>query len=414
MAFKGQKRSASKAAGGALKKAKTGGVAKKCRAIANAIRAQENLPRPVRSMLCDTLVRTFATYKDERHPLQVNISDLVGNVLKGAQSNFQAGIREAQDKKGGLEATLAALSQVSDSASADSDAAATALANSKAAVSDRKAALKDAKSALHDLETAVKTSAADIVATAAKKEKLEALNADFIVPIKEGGKHGAAAGRHVEKEVGSKVEPEFLVCVGRTYSKAASTWGTFDGIVEKKLAALLTGVAAELTVELEAMAVAATARAANIESTKAAIAGAEQEVKNMEEACTGAAAAAKEADAAAKTAIAKVKQQQHDVQKAADSCAQAEGALTAFTNGALAAYTEVEAHAAPPPEPEPVVEAEAPAPLAEAMTAAPPQATRPSPTILPSPGVLLSRAAQGMAQAVGLAPSPRVASSPRA
>jgi len=409
MAFKGTKRSASKAAGAARKKMKgAAGVTKKCRTIAAAIRTQEALPKAVRTMLSDTLVRTFATYKDERHPLQVNISDTVGSVLKGAQQGLQAAIQEAQQKKSGLDATLAGLSQLNNSAVADAEAASNNATNAKTALADSKTGLKDAKSTLHDLEAAVKQATSDFAVTTAKKAKLEGLTTDFINPIKEGTKHGAAAGKHVEKEVGALVEPEFLVCVGRTFSKASSTWGTFDGIVVHKAEAALTGGVAALAVELEAMAAATVTRASDIEHTKVAIAAAEEKVKAMDEACTNATVAAKEADSAAKAAAANVKHSTADVEKAGASCSVAEAALASFTNGALAAYQECVEHHAPPPEPEPVVEAAAPAPLAEAMTAAPPAAARPSPTILPSPGVLLSRAAAGMAQAVGLAPSPRV------
>lgn len=377
---------------------KSGGVAKKCRTIASTVREADNIPQPVRSMLCDSLLRTFSTYKAERHPLQASVSDLVGKVLKEAQNKFQAAINEAQQKKKAIETEAAPVTRKHDAAAAASEAAAKALADSKTAVADSKTALKDAKSALHDLKEEERVAASETSATSSKKEKLEELSRDFIGPIKEGAKQGAAQGRHVGKELGSSLEPEFLECVTRTFSKAYSAWGTFDYIVDKKLDEQLQSLFASLAKDLQAQEAAKEARATAIENAKGAVTAAEEKVKAMEEVCGNATTNAKEAETAAKAAAAEAKQQLQQIQKAADSCAHAEAALSAFRNGALAAYTEVEALAAPPPEPE------KPAATLVDTAMAPAPAVQAAPSVLPSPGVLLSRVAQAVG---GLASSPR-------
>jgi hypothetical protein len=373
-------------------------VAKKCKTIAAIVRNAEDVPKPVRSMLCDTIVRTFGTYKEERHAFQNTASALIGNILKASQGKLQTVIKEAQEKKGVLDNEAATLSAANDAATAASAAAAQALADTKTAVVTGKTALKDAKTALHDLETEGKSAEAESVALAAKKGKLEELGSTFIPAVKEGTQHGAAAGRHVGKDLGNTVDPEFLACVTRTFSKPSSSWGTFDNIVHQRLEESLKKIISGLTSDISAMATAKETRTSSIEATKAGITAAEENAKTMEEACSNAATAAKDAEAAAEAATTAFKQQQQQVQKAADVCTNAEDALTSFTNGPLAAYTDVEARVAPPPPAAPVAEAMAPAPE-----------VRPTPTVAASPGVM------GMVSAGvrNLLPSPRLASTPQ-
>jgi len=379
MARKGIKRASSMA------KRSGSVVAKKCKTIANTVRAAEDVPKPVRSMLCDTLVRTFGTYKEERHAFQNSASALVGTILKKTQGNLQSTIQDAQQKKSAVDTEAAKSSAANDAAVAASEATAQALANSKTNVADSKTALKDAKTHLHDLEVTTKTAETDAVAATTKKEKLEVLANDFIPTIKAGTTHGAKAGNHVSKDVASSVDAEFLTCVTRTFSKPVATWGTFDNIVDERLGGFIKKAIGTLTTDLATMATAQDSRAASVEAAKAAITTSEERVKAMEEACTAAAAAAKEAEGAAKAATAAFKAQQAIGEKAAGVCKHAEDALAAFEKGALAAYTEVEARTAPPPEP--VAE---PAPAAAAMAPAPAAAAPAS--ILRSPQVLYQQA----------------------
>lgn len=399
MALRGTKRAASKVAG-----AKSGGgLGKKCKTIARAVRDAQEVPQPVRWMLCQTLVRTFNTYKEDRHPLQATCSDLVGDILKGTQGKLEAAISEAQEKKASLDTATAAQMAGHNAAVAHQAANAQAHLDAKQGVADSKVALTQAKSSLNDLEVAAKTAEADAAAATAKKEKLEALSREFIAPIRDGTKLGAGAGKHVGKELASNavgLEAEFLECVSQTFSKKAAAWGTFDNIIDKKVEAALQNSVTGLSADIAAMASAKEARAAEIEGAKAAVTAAGEKVTAMEEACATASAAAKEADNAAKASAATVRQDQQVIQKAADVVAHAEATLATFMKGAVAAYTEVEARAAPPPAPEPEKTDEA-APLVEAVMQPEPTAAA-APSVLPSPG-MLSRAAQ----AVGLAPSPR-------
>jgi len=365
----------------------------------------------VRKILGDRLVQVFGTYKEERHAFQNTASTLVGNTLKTTQGNLQGAIAEAQRKKAAAEAEGNKLNAANDAAVAASDAATNAAEASKTALSDCHNALRDAKAALHDLETAVKTGEADAASAATRKEKLEALINEFFVPVRQGtldkglSKSSAWAGKHLGKEHGAHLENEFLVCVVRSFSKPSSAWGTFDKIVDKELDKELNSIKANLEKELAGMEAAKGTRATNVENAKATVGGAEEKVKAAEGALAEATAAAKAAKGAAKEATANLKQQKQLIGKAGDELEDAERKLKEFSEGPLAAYTEVEALAPPPPKPV----AEAAAPLVDvAMQAAPPAASRPSPSILSSPGVLLSRMASGVAQATGLASSPRV------
>jgi len=406
MAPKGMKRTLSKAGAN---------VTKKCKTIAATIRSADDVPAPVRSMLCDSLIRTFGTYKEERHQFQNTASALVGTILKNTQGALEASIKEAKNKKAGVDAEAAKFQATNDAAAAAAEVAAKGLADSKTAVADGKTACKDAKARLHDLEGEVKTGDAEAAAAATKKEKLEALQG-YIAQVKEGTTHGAAAGRHVGKGLESSLEAEFVTCVTRTFSKVSSSWGTFDNIVDERLAAQLKKVLADLADEIGKMAAAKESRAASVDAAKAAIVASEESVKGLEEACTAATAAAKEADAAAKGAAAALKTQQQQVHKAADICTHADKAMTDFTEGALAAYTEVEARKAPPPpEPKPVEEAAAPqAPVAAAAVMAPAPAAPARPSILSSPAVLLQSARNLLpSPRASVAPSPRAAQSPR-
>jgi hypothetical protein len=406
------KRPASKAAGGARKKQRGTPVAKKCKVVGHAVRQEESLPQPVRKMISDRLVHVFGTYKEDRHSFQNTVSSLVSDTLKATQSKLQGAIDEAQAKKAACEAEGGTLGAANDAATAMSDAAAKANADAKSHASDCHTALKDAKTALHDLETAVKTAETDASSLTAKKEKLDSIIKEFFVPVKEGTldkgltKSAAWVGKHLSKEFESTLEKEFVACVVRTFSKPASSWGTFDHIIDKELDGKLKDIVAGLTSELATMEGAKEPRAANVEAAKGAVVAADEKVKAAEEAHTATAVAAKDAKAGSKASTTALKQQQHIIEKAASALQHAEHALTAFKEGALAAYTEVEAHTAPPPPPEPVEE---PAAVEAAMAPAPAPAARAASTILPSPGVL-----SWVAQASGLSRSPQIAPSPRA
>lgn len=413
MAPRGVKRASSTGVAG---KRAVAAVAKKCKTITSAIR-HADLPQSIRSTLNDKmLMNVFGTYKDERIPFQNTLAGQVNTVLKSVQDGLQAKIVEAQKNKATQEAEAAKLVNTSTQLSAASEAASKAKADSEQALDDSHKALKAAKTALHDLETAVKNGGQKIASTTGKKEKLEGLITNFfsVVPVSEAFRglsaQAASAGKFLES---IDMEHEFIVCVVRTFSKLPASWGTFDKLVQEKLDGKLKVIAANFAAELQTTEAEKANNEAKIENAKAAIVTAEEKVKAAEEALNSASGAAKEAQVAAKGAAANAKAQQSLVDKATATLGEATEAITDFQNGALAAFTEVEALKAPPPPPAKPAEAEAPAAstIDEAMTAAPPREQRSTPSVLPSPGVLFSQAAQGMARAVGL--SPRIAQSPR-
>merc|ERR1712070_460360 len=339
----------------------------------------------------------------------------VNTVLKTVQDSLQAKIVEAQTSKATQEAEAAKLTDTSAQLTAASEAASKAAADSKQALDDSHQALRDAKTSLHDLEVAVKNATAHISSTTAKKEKLEGLITNFfsVGPASSAFRglsaQAASAGKFLESV---DMQHEFVVCVVRTFSKLPDSWGTFDKLVQEKLDGKLKEVAASFAADLQTTEADKANSEAKIENAKAAIITAEEKVKAAEEALSTASGAAKEAQVAAKGAAASAKAQQSLVDKATASLGEATAAITDFQNGALAAFTEVEALAAPPPPPaKPEAVAPAAPTIDEAMTAAPPREQRSTPSVLPSPGVLFSQAAQGMARAVGL--SPRIAQSPR-
>jgi hypothetical protein len=420
-AKKGAKRTASKAAGGAQKK-RASSVAKQCAVIAPSIKGATSLPEAVRSLISDRLVHVFGTYKEDRDDLQNTAAKLVGDTLSHEQESLQKAINEATEKKAGLDTEGAALHEASETAAGKSEEASKAMADASKSVAEGNAACKEAKSALHGLETAVKNAETETAATASKKEKLEALINEFFTPVKAGtlDKGLKASAAYAAKYIGKEfdVAPEFVTCVIRTFSKAFASWATFDHIVAKELDEQLQTILAGLAAKLEAMAVAKEHRATEVEGAKAAVTTADENAKAAEEALKAASEAAKEAKNAAKVAAGVAKQQLSKIEKAGSALETAEGALAAFNEGPLAAYTGALAHTAPPPPPEPEeapaaeeVAEPAAAPLDAIMTPAP--AVQRAPSVLPSPALLASAMVGRVAQAVGLAPSPRVAASPR-
>jgi len=398
------KRAASKAAGG--KK-----LAKKCKVIEHAVREADSLPKPVRRIIAGRLVHVFTTYKEERHAFQNTVSALVGQTLKATETNLQAAIDEANQKKAAEEAQGAALSATNDQATGASQAAAQAAADAKAALNSSSAGLRDAKSASHNAETAVKTNEADTSSTAAKKEKLEALIKEFFTPVKEGtldkglSKSASWVGKHLGKEFGSILEKEYLTCVVRTYSQASASWGTFDHIVAKELEQELQKITAGLVSDLQRLESEKATCAAEVENCKAAVSAAAEAEKAAEDASKNANAAAKEAKATATKAASTYSHQNDQIKKADQTLGRVAKALNTFKEGAVAAYAEVAEHTAPPPPPEPVAEAEAVAQPSVAAAMAPAPAVVPVRTFLPSPAVLF----QG---ARNLLTSPRVLQSP--
>jgi hypothetical protein len=402
------KRASSKAAGAARK------VAKQCNVIAPAIKAADSLPAPVKSILSGKLVHVFGTYKEERHQFQSTVSALVGKTLKQSETDLKSAITDAEAKKQAAEAEGATLSASSAAAGAASEATAKAVEEGKASLATCNGNLSSAKAELHAAEEAVKKLEADTIKTTAKKEKLEALVNDFVTPLAEGtlSKGLSVGSARAGSLLKDDLEKEFLVCVVRSFSKPRTSWGTFDVLVHTELDGKLKEILAALASALQTMAGSKDPTAASVDTAKAAITAAEETVKAATEQLANLTAAAKDAKAAAKGCADAVKAQEKIIGKAASDLESAQGTLTSFQSGPLAAYTEAEAYAPPPPEPEPVAEV-APAPLEEAMTAAPPAAaTQSSPSILPSPGILASRAFQAAGSL--FAASPRIAASPGA
>lgn len=397
----------------AASKAPAKKMIKKCKTIEQAVHGAESLPEGVRKIIGGRLAFVFGTYKEERHAFQNSVAALVGQALKTEEDSRAGAINEANQKKAAQEAEGATLKAAADQADAASEAAAGAAGDAKAALNNGSAALRDAKAALHNAETAVKTNETDASSTAAKKEKLEALIKEFFTPVKEGtlakglSKSAAWVGKNLGKEFASTLEKEFLTCVTRTFSKPSTAWGTFDHIIEKELDQELTKILAGLGSDITRLASEMGTRTAEVETAKAAVGAAEEAEKAAEEASKHANAAAKEAKAAAKAATASLKQQQGHIAKAGNVLEHAEHALKTFKDGAVAAFTEVEAHTAPPPPPAPVAEA---APQAAAVEAA----MAPAPAQAASPRIGMSPAVQSiLTSARNLLPSPRILSSPR-
>lgn len=388
----------------------SGQVAKKCKRVAAEIKKAEDVPAPVRAMLTDVLGRTFGTYKADRHAFQTESAALVNTILDNTKGKLQAEIDAAAASKASADNEVTTLGATNDAAAAAAGAAETAHNNAKEGVATAKKDLKDAQTGLHNLEKEGKDADHKAKETAARKEKIEACRQDYLGPIKEGTKSGAAAGRHVTAVLAPVLAPEFLTCVDRTFSKPSAQWGTFDGIVDSRLAAMITDALTNLANELSTLEAAATARAASIEAAKGAITSAEEKVKNAEEAATAAASAAKEAGETAKAAAAALRTGQQTAQKAATVHSNAEDALKTFTAGALSDLEWLMNREKP--EPKPPAEAptaEGDAPTAEA-TMAPVVAS--SPTIASSPSIM--GAVAGAANAVrNVLSSPRVQTTPR-
>jgi len=261
------------------------------------------------------------------------------------------------------------------------------------------------------LEEETKTAEKEAAAAAQKKNTL-AMAIDLIPQVKAGTQSGARVGGRVTKDVESAVAAEFLTCVTRTFSKPVASWGTFDKIVAERLDGFIQQSVSDLSSKISTMETEKEGRARSVEAAKQAITEAEENVKAAEEASTAAAAAAKEAESAAAAAAKATKAHAGHVSKAAADCKEAENKLAAFTNGALAAFTDVEARVAPPPEPEPEEPAQAPAKaaVAAAMAEAPPASPSPSPIrqVLASPAVLMQSARNLLRS-----PSPRVDATPQ-
>jgi hypothetical protein len=398
-----------KRAGGATKKGRRANpVLKKCKTIAPVIKTQDSIPAPVRSILSGNLLNIFGTYKEDRHSFQKTCSDLVHATLKAQQNDLQKLINEAELGKTAAETEGHSAISASESAQAASDAAVNAADAAKEAAAAEHKALSDAKKALHDLENEGKAADKDQSSTDAKKQKLEATRAEFFAKVRDGelAKGLSSSASHASKilQNSHSMQSEFVTCVKRTYAKASADWGTFDKIVDKELDTRTAALVADMATQLAACEASKEKRAKSVEDAKAEVATREETVKAAEAALAEASANAKEAKASAKAAAGGAKEQQKKIDKASHVFNSAQGALTAFNDGPLAAFSEVEAHTAPPPPPEPVQEDAAPAPIDQAMTAAPAKEVRTSPSILASPGLMLSRAAQ----AVGLG-SPRIA-----
>lgn len=368
-AMKAMKRRASSPAGGAPKKRAKVSLKSKCTQVARAINNLKTLAPAVRSVVTSKIGDAFGTYKDERHPYQVQIITMVNECLSTAQSNLQTAINEAEAKKASFEAEISSVVSANDAAVAAAQAASQTAEEKKTALADSKTALKNAKASLQQAEVTAKTGAAESAAVTTKKEQLEAFTSNILGPAKDGTIDPSLSKKGVTdfKQIGKlfSFEAQMVASVCSALGNKSENWGTFDRIVMKDAEDQLQSVLTDLNGKIAAAEPTAQQNVAAIETAKGAVAAAEAAEKAAEEADAAAKAAVKEANEAAKKAASDIKKFQPQINKSMKAVETAKADLEAFTAGPLAAFAELEAYSPPPPPP---VEPEAPADAVAAPT----------------------------------------------
>eukprot|EP00747_Dinoflagellata_sp_TGD_P114252 gnl/TRDRNA2_/TRDRNA2_171891_c0_seq8.p1 gnl/TRDRNA2_/TRDRNA2_171891_c0~~gnl/TRDRNA2_/TRDRNA2_171891_c0_seq8.p1 ORF type:complete len:398 (+),score=150.24 gnl/TRDRNA2_/TRDRNA2_171891_c0_seq8:86-1195(+) len=364
MAPKGMKRPAA-VSEAAAKKAKIG---KMCTAIADAIETTDTLPDSVTEMLGSISKSAMSEYKDQRHPFQVKIVDMVKTTLAGIQASYQKEIDAEQAKVSGAEAEKARRDTVAEEATKVLDGKKEAAKAKKDALTEATAAKKAAEEALKAAEKAQKTGDADLLATGTKKEHLEQLKSEMYTPLKEGTTEGSA-GKATATKLVSILQKEFgfdktmLNTLPPALAKPAAERGHFDGLVLTQFEEECGKRLAEFSETLAQGEPAKAARAAAVTAAEAALAASAEKLTAASAEKTAADTEEKEAEKVLKEAAKHVKDFAKDFSAATSALEEATGAMTTFLEGAMAAFTELSERETPPPEPEVPAE-EAPAPAA--------------------------------------------------
>lgn len=341
------KRKASSAAGAVAKKATCvkASVLKKCSVIEAALLAAESYPTDALKIVSENLTRCLGVPKEDRHPFQVKIIEMVGEVLSSVEASFQQNVGNAEDILSKASSEKAAREHALEAAASDFSSTTEATEAAKLALDQGTEASRAGKVVLAEAETAQNQSNKELEDSRDKRAKLESALTELLTPLEEGSLSGNSAKGKISLLMklahGFQLDASMLVSLPATLSKAPGDRGTFDTLVCQQFKEELN----RHIKSIEGIIVDACSKAActsrNVDAAKAQL----EAARTNEEACRERFNESKTKVEAAKaehkrvtTALAMFASEMKHIEK---NLAAAKASLAAFSSGAMAAYTEL-------------------------------------------------------------------------
>lgn len=353
------KRSGQSSASGApaKKRGRVDATSLKCSVVAAALRDAEELPQPAREMLGGLIDSSLHIFKEERHPYQVEVVEMVGRALADIEARLERDIRGLQGKSDGALAERGAREEAAATVEASQQALQTAAEEKQSAHNADVKAVSGARDALALAKEEQAAVAAELEKAAAGKRKLE-------VALSEASK---LQTEKVAKDKGGKALVKSLVTLGTRHDfcesllrglptaahKEPDQRSHFDGLVIQQF---LDDLAKQVAV-VDAVLGAGDAKKAQCAD---AVTGAEVACEVAKETMETSGKVAEEAQAKVTTGKAAVKAAQKaiqnwlpDMKEVMDHLDEKRQELEDFRTGALASYAELLELAPAPPTPEP-------------------------------------------------------------
>jgi hypothetical protein len=342
-----------------------------CSVVAEALLGATGLSQPVVNMLSNkTLLKeSLAVPKEERHPFQEQVIQMISEVMETLETNLKTEIEEAEKKlaasdtdKAAKEGAEIAAKEALEAKKAETEAA-------KAASSEAVEAAKAAKAALATAESEQQDGDADLDAASAKKELLEKAKDEAFAKVKAGELEAKPLSKAVEGLVGVATDFAFdgtlITTMPSALGKAPGARGAFDDMVFKQVEDALAKNIAALAETLATGDTGKTERATKVAAAKEAVEAAEAAKTAKGEAKTAAVAAQKEAEVALKAAVKEVKNHGPLTKQSQKDSETAKLALEEFLYGPKIALADLVAFTMVVPEEPPEAPADAEAAPAE-------------------------------------------------
>lgn len=293
--------------------------------------------------------------RGERDGLQEAIAGKVLEALRAVEAARSAAVAELEVKVGSAEGEKAARADRAEKASEDLAAKSVFAEGVKAALQKASAEAAEARDALTAAEDAQKAHEASQLEVVEKRARLEAFVGGELAMLKEGTAAGTAKHIKALTKLGQDfgLDAELMSAAASTFAKPAAERGTFDGLVQTELDALIAACAADLAaVAADAEPQRAKCAARLKEAGEAWVKCLETENARRVEA-DAASKAVKDAEVARKEAARAAKDFGPEMKQAAAALAHAKSAAEEC-QGVLSAYGELVDRAAPEAEAVPV------------------------------------------------------------
>jgi len=231
-------------------------VAAKCTDLSNTLTEQSNFPMDVITMLVEVLPHSLGQPKDKRHRFQEQAVQAVDNVMKDIETRLKQNIDEARTKL--LEARRQAAP--SEAALADAevklrdDSARFAEETKTLAASAQE--FRAARTSVQEAKTFQEVGDTDFKVAAKKKDKLQVIIDELIMPLKLGEVPQDEVDKSCKSLLSSLKILEFdeamLMVLGSALAKAPEARGDFDHLAVEQLDKYMAKHITPLTETLQA------------------------------------------------------------------------------------------------------------------------------------------------------------------